>query len=472
MSFKKIDCNLTQKFSEYPDFGVLNGVKVFVSGTAIAGPFAGCLMAEMGAKVLQSEAPKISCGTRGTTSWSQNHRNEYSITCNPRTPAGKKIFKKCLEWADIWIESSKAGTYAKMGLTDEVCWGVNSKLCIVHVSGYGQTGPYKSKASYDVSGQAMGGYMYMNGVSPTDVPLKVNPYLSDYVTAYNACMTALSAYIHALKTGKGESCDVAQYDTMFRLLDNYPVLWYNKGYPKDGEPVPYRTGNHSDLAACFSFYTTKDNKQLFVAINGPGPVEKGYPIIGVGTPGVTPGLPKGIPGFPLNTPMGQKADQALTDFCAKHTCAELEEIFNKVGIPNQRAYEPGDIENDPQYALSRASLDALEAATDAKGRHFTVHKLPIPAKPICVTEEELQGYAFEEGEDTREAGERLAASYVNFYISNGGIILPQFGDENDAEAVRILGGLFPGRRVYPIPARSILVGGGNIHCVTQQIPRG
>ncbi len=51
-----------------------------------------------------------------------------------------------------------------------------------------------------------------------------------------------------------------------------------------------------------------------------------------------------------------------------------------------------------------------------------------------------------------KAGERLAASYVNFYISNGGIILPQFGDENDAEAVRILGGLFPGRRLYPIPA--------------------
>ena len=76
MSFKKIDCNLTQKFSEYPDFGVLNGVKVFVSGTAIAGPFAGCLMAEMGAKVLQSEAPKISCGTRGTTGWARNHPNQ------------------------------------------------------------------------------------------------------------------------------------------------------------------------------------------------------------------------------------------------------------------------------------------------------------------------------------------------------------------------------------------------------------
>ena len=207
----------------------------------------------------------------------------------------------------------------------------------------------KNKPSYDVSGQAMGGYMYMNGVSPTSGPLKVNPYLSDYITAYNACMVALAGYINAKNSGEGDSCDVAQYDTMFRLLDNYPVLWYNKGYPKDGEPVPYRTGNHSDLAACFSFYTTKDNKQLFVAINGPGPVEKGYPIIGVGTPGVTPGLPKGIPGFPLNTPMGQKADQALTDFCAQHTCAELEEIFNKAGIPCQRAYGPADIEKDPQY---------------------------------------------------------------------------------------------------------------------------
>ena len=337
-------------FGQFPKFGVLSSVKVLMTGTNIAGPFAASIMAEMGAQVIQVEAPNMPCQTRGNYGYSQDHRNTYSITLNTRTAKGREVLEKLIAWADIWIESGRPGTYAKSGLSDEHMWKINRKLAIVHVSGYGQTGPDRNKAAYDVSGQAMGGYMYMNGTSPTSPPLKVNPYLSDYVTAYNACMTALSAYIHALKTGKGESCDVAQYDTMFRLLDNYPVLWYNKGYPKDGEPVPYRTGNHSDLAACFSFYTTKDNKQLFVAINGPGPVEKGYPIIGVGTPGVTPGLPKGIPGFPLNTPMGQKADQALADFCAQHTCAELEEIFNKVGIPNQRAYEPGDIENDPQYA--------------------------------------------------------------------------------------------------------------------------
>lgn len=131
-----------------------------------------------------------------------------------------------------------------------------------------------------------------------------------------------------------------------------------------------------------------------------------------------------------------------------------------------------DDKSDPQYPMSKACLDVLESEKDAKGRSFTIHKLPIPKKPVCITEEELQGYEFEEGEDFREAGERLAASYVNFYISNGGIILPQFGDENDKVAVDILGKLFPERKVYPIYARAIIVGGGNIHCITQQIPIG
>ena len=87
---KEIDCKLTHSFDEYPGFGVLEGVKVFVTGTNIAGPFAGCIMAEMGAKVLQAEMPNVTCSTRGTTGWSQNHRNEFSINFNSATPAGKK----------------------------------------------------------------------------------------------------------------------------------------------------------------------------------------------------------------------------------------------------------------------------------------------------------------------------------------------------------------------------------------------
>ena len=130
---------------------------------------------------------------------------------------------------------------------------------------------------------------------------------------------------------------------------------------------------------------------------------------------------------------------------------------------------------DPQYACSQACLRYLEGATDAQGRRIRVHKLPIPRVPVLVTQEDLEGYTFEDGEDVREVGERLAASYVNYYCANGAIVLPAFGGENaasDAQAAAILAGLFPERRIISVYAREILTGGGNIHCITQQIPEG
>ncbi len=128
-----------------------------------------------------------------------------------------------------------------------------------------------------------------------------------------------------------------------------------------------------------------------------------------------------------------------------------------------------DNQNDPQYALSSACLEVLEQ------ENITVHKLHIPDIPVCVTEHDLSGYVFAPGEDTREVGERLAASYVNFYFTNHAVLLPQFGGENavsDARAVSMMKQLCPDRNIIPIPARELLLGGGNIHCLTQQIPKG
>ena len=134
-----------------------------------------------------------------------------------------------------------------------------------------------------------------------------------------------------------------------------------------------------------------------------------------------------------------------------------------------------DDPKDPQYPLSQETLQYLELQTDAKGRKIIVHKLPIPDVPVCVTPEDLEGYVFEEGEDTREVGERLAASYVNFYFSNGAVIMPAFGGKNaesDQRAAEILHSICPQREILPVYAGDILTGGGNIHCITQQIPQG
>ena len=81
--------------------------------------------------------------------------------------------------------------------------------------------------------------------------------------------------------------------------------------------------------------------------------------------------------------------------------------------------------------MSVADLELLERKTDAKGRTFTIHKLPIPAIRQVVTKEDLPGYIYEDGEEERYVGERLAASYVNFYIANKSVLVPQFQDVND-----------------------------------------
>lgn len=128
-----------------------------------------------------------------------------------------------------------------------------------------------------------------------------------------------------------------------------------------------------------------------------------------------------------------------------------------------------DDKNDPQYEMSKSCLKILENCTDAQGRKIKVHKLPLP-EPITITEEECAGLDDLNGEPTRTPGERLAASYVNFYISNEHVVCPQFGDKNDKTALEILSKLFPTRTVTGIYARDILIGGGNIHCITQQIP--
>ncbi len=125
--------------------------------------------------------------------------------------------------------------------------------------------------------------------------------------------------------------------------------------------------------------------------------------------------------------------------------------------------------SDPQYPLTQETYRYLENATDARGRKLTIHKLPMPT-PVYVTEDEAAGFTFAEGEDMREPGERLAASYVNFLRTNGAVLMPQFDCKEDEKAVKIMEKLLPELRIVPIPARKFLLGGGNMHCLSHELP--
>ncbi|MEO8018457.1 MAG: agmatine deiminase [Pseudomonadota bacterium] len=125
---------------------------------------------------------------------------------------------------------------------------------------------------------------------------------------------------------------------------------------------------------------------------------------------------------------------------------------------------------DPQHAVSLDALDRLKAARDAHGRKIRVVKLPMPG-PLKLTQSEADGVVARETSQKREAGARLAGSYVNFYIANRGIVMPLLDPRTDKLAAARIKRAFPSRKVVGVAAREILLGGGNIHCITQQVPR-
>lgn len=126
-----------------------------------------------------------------------------------------------------------------------------------------------------------------------------------------------------------------------------------------------------------------------------------------------------------------------------------------------------DPEN-PFYEAAQAAYRTLSAATDARGRRLKVHKLCLTRRPCLLTGAESIDYA--EGSIPRKNGEVSIASYMNFLIVNGAVILPQYGDENDGLAREQVQAMFPDRQIIGVMTREVAFGGGNIHCITQQVP--
>jgi agmatine deiminase len=130
-----------------------------------------------------------------------------------------------------------------------------------------------------------------------------------------------------------------------------------------------------------------------------------------------------------------------------------------------------DDERDPQHAISRDAQKRLASAADAQGRALEIHTIHQP-DPLHITEQEARGVDAVPGTKPRRPGDRMPASYVNFYIGHGIVVMPSFDDPRDAPAREAVQALFPGRRTIAVPSREILLGGGGIHCITLHEPLG
>ena len=333
---------------EFPSFGSLEGLTVIDTGSVVAAPFACELAAEAGAQVIRLSLPSLDVlelspyrlerdGVSVSTWWIQENRNKLDMVFDFRGPDASEVFGELLRGADIWIESSKPGTYPDhLGITDEWALGINPRLVIVHVSGFGQDGDPDTfrRASYDVIGQAFSGSMSLNGESGSP-PSKMNPFVNDYVTGLFALWSALAGYIAVQRTGRGQSIDVAQYECQFKLLAcglmDYLML---------GVEHP-RTGNDDPSGVQpYGIYPTREGYVSIGAIGGP--------FLRLKT--VVPGLDQDH----LQTVVDQivHAEEirgCMTAWLADLTADEAVRVLTSLDIPSSKVMDVADIIADPHY---------------------------------------------------------------------------------------------------------------------------
>lgn len=244
--------------------GALKDIRVVELGQLIAGPFCGQLLGDMGAEVIKVEPPRQGDPMRtwGHSEhklwWEVVARNKKSVSANLRTGEGQAIVRKLAAHADILIENFKPGTIEKWGLGPDVLHGINPRLIIVRVSGYGQTGPYADRAGFGGIGEAMGGWRQIVGY-PDRPACRMGVSIGDSLAATYGCMGALAA-LHARETsGKGQVIDCALYEAVLQVMESLVPEYGVGGH------VRQRSGSTLEAVAPSNVYTCQDGEYLIGA---------------------------------------------------------------------------------------------------------------------------------------------------------------------------------------------------------------
>ena len=323
--------------TEKPSFGVLDGVKVVYAAVEEAVPRACDLMADWGADVVWLENTGAGDTVRDTKWVKQaERRNQRSVSMNYFSDEGKEIIRRLVADADIFIEASKGGTWARKGITDEFLWEANPKLVIAHVSGFGQTGDpgMVKRAAYDLTVMAYSGYMSQNGTP--EQPMNPGPYTGDYINSLMLLSATLAALRKADRTGQGESIDFAMYETLLTMGQYYLVDYLNEGivWPRPGARNQNLCGI-GEYACADGFiglclYGVSQNKYLLETI-------------GLGDLWGTEDYPEDTSALWLNGPKAQLIEQKLEEYLATQNKADVQRDFTAHKIAAQAVNEFADI---------------------------------------------------------------------------------------------------------------------------------
>lgn len=249
---------------------IFEGVRVLDFTQFLAGPYCGMYLADMGAEVIKVEnltsggdfvrGAKPKEPVCGLSMYFQNlNRGKKSVSLNLKTEGGKQLFAELIKSADVLIENNRPGVMDKLGFSYERCAEINPGLIYASISGFGHTGPYKSRPGYDLIAQAMGGSMSVTGL-PESEPTRAGLSIGDLMAGMNAAIAVCASLYKRTQTGLGQHIDIALLDSIIAGQEAKLMEYIYTGN------IPQKTGNRYVASAPYDSFRAKDTD--FVMASG------------------------------------------------------------------------------------------------------------------------------------------------------------------------------------------------------------
>lgn len=327
--------------------GPLSGLRVIELGSFIAGPFAGQLLGDYGAEVLKIESVGAGDTMRRwginlegeSLWWPAIARNKKSIAIDLRQPDGRELVRRLVAEADIVLENFRPGTLAEWGLGYAALTAINPRVIMVHVSGFGQTGPRATDAGFGSIGEAMGGIRHTTG-NPDLPPTRTGVSLGDSLAALFAVIGTLAAVHERSMSGRGQEVDVAIYEAVAALMES-TLADHELGGITRG-----RTGSVLPGVSPSNVYPTADDAEVLIAANAD--TVYGRLCEAMERPDLATD-----PRFATHGLRGENMAE-LDDMIAAWTSSQLADdllaTMEKHGVPAGRIYTAADMLTDPHFA--------------------------------------------------------------------------------------------------------------------------
>ena len=354
-----------------PGTSPLAGMVVLDLTQIMAGPVCTMLLADMGADVIKIERPNGGDDTRRmgppfASGWAAGflalNRNKRSLALNLQDDRGGQVFRRLLETADVMVENFRPGVMERLGLGYAELVQDRPSLVYCSISGFGGTGPYRNRGGFDLVAQGMSGLMSITGF-PDSPPAKVGVPITDISAGTLAAYGILCAYIHALKTGQGQTVDTSLMEAGIAY-----TIWESALYFAEGE-IPGPLGSAHRVSAPYQALRTAD----------------GYINIGAATQATWEqfcralGLENLIEDPKFKIPGDRKARESelaelLESTLSRESTAYWLELLDKAGVVAGPIYNMEQVYHDPQVQAREMLIDLDDPELGI------LHNIGIPVK--------------------------------------------------------------------------------------------